>query len=118
MWPSDLRSATIYCTRSYAINYGLQLCFRKNPVVVNQKKALYTDTANMFAVCSVLGRSYYQVYYCMHCLADTKMHERAFGHDLIASSCWCCMRDHRSKTNYYRYHMSQMSVLLFIMVHC
>ena len=52
---------------------------------------------HMIAVCSVVGRIAAIVLY-MYCLTGTKMHEIAFGHYLIAYSCWCCMGGHRSRT--------------------
>ena len=52
---------------------------------------------HMIAVCSVVGRIAAMLLY-MYCLAGTKMRKIAFGHYLIAYSCWCCMRGHRSRT--------------------
>ena len=47
----------------------------------------------------------------------SKMHEKAFGHYLIAHSCWCCMRGNRLKT-FSRCQMGQMPVYLLALVYC
>ena len=96
--PSDLRIATTYievsCMMSYFRGWGRAILSSST-----KRKTLYTllYLVHMIAVCSVVGRIAAMLLY-MYCLAGTKMRKIAFGHYLIAYSCWCCMRGHRSRT--------------------